>query len=613
MDIFFFYLKTTMLHKKILLLLCAILLFDTSAAGKEKNVVYSVKSKNTVSVEGDIPVGSSATYVQTYNKKFQILKSGSSTLTLTGFDGITIIGITLSMKSNADAGSGSLSVTCGSFTLASIPDSKFNSRDWCGEYPEYYTDINPEVTPYRVGSGETISIVIKASENSLYCKSFSVTYSEELSAVGIPAVSLASGDYIGGQTVRLSLPEDNSASSIRYTTDGTDPSTDDGNFTVVTANTDIHITSPATVKAVATNDAGDRSAIVSRKYNVIVPDKTTQAALAGEYASTTYAMSSDNLQAVAVNAVNGKIVNADKDLEAILYWNIHEIGDSAVIGNGFGQFLNGGNTTAMTLSKWIFKWAVDRENGSWQYSSRTFLYGKTSDGAFHNYASDNISKSGYQADWTKPYSFSDGYVRSGLTSGQLATVCLPCDVAADDFKGARVFEIVGVRKATANMTVNDITSIVIRPVATISAGTPYLMITADTSFVAAYSGEPICEASTATGLVGNLSGAKITVKPSDATHWNYVVYKNQIVKVTDKVSATISDARAYLNLYSVPIFTGNDETAQTISISSDTTDTKEMSATEKAADTYTLNGQKVPPTHSLKGIYIKNGRKYSSK
>lgn len=602
-----------MLPKTILLSLCAILLFAMGAAGKEKTVVYSVKSKNTVSADGDIPVGSTATYIQTCNRKFQILGNGSSTLTLTGFDGMTITGITLSMKSNADAGAGSLSVTCGSFTLASIPDSKFNSRDWCGEYPEYYTDITPETTPCRVGNGETVSIVIKASENSLYCKSFSVTYSEDFSAVGIPTLSLASGDYIGEQTVRLGLPDDNSASRIFYTTDGTDPGADDSNPTEITADTDIHITSPTTIKAVATNDTGDRSAIVSRRYNVIVPDITTRAALASEYSNTVYAMSADNLQAVDVYAVNGKIINADDELKARLYWNIHEIGDSAVIENDLGQFLNGGNTAAMSLGKHIFKWAVEREHGSWQHSNRTFLISKTSGETFGNCASDKINTNGYQTDWTKPYFFSDGYVRSGLASGQLATVCLPCDVAAQDFKGAGIFEIVGVKKATTDMSINDITGIAIRPVTVLSAGTPYLMIASDTSFVAAYCSEPISETVVTTGLVGNLSGAKITVEPSDATHWNYVIYKNQIIKVTDAVSATISDARAYLNLYGVPVYTDNEESAKTIPLSTDITDIKQVSATGKAADTYIVNGLKVPSEQSPKGIYIRNGRKYSAK
>ncbi len=608
-----FFLKTAMLQKTILLSLCAILLFSTRAVGDEHTVIYSVKSKNTVSIGGDVPSGSTATYLQTYSKKFQILERGSSTLTLTGFDGVTITGITLSMKSNAEAGAGSLSVTCGSSTLASIPDSKFNSRDWCGEYPEYYTDITPEVTPYKVGSGDTVVIVIKASENSLYCKSFSVTYSEDSSTVGLPTTSLASGDYIGEQTVRLALPKDKSASSILYTTDGTNPYTEGGSPTVITTDIDVRITSPTTIKVMAANDSGDHSAVISRKYNVIVPDKTTRTALAGEYSNTVYAMSTDNLQAIEVNAVNGKIVNADEALKARLYWNIYETGDSAVIGNDLGRFLNGGNTTEISISKWIFKWAIDWKNNSWQHFNRTFLYCKTFDGTFGNYASNNVNKSGYQTDWTKPYSFSDGYVRSGLSPGQLATICLPHDVAALDFKGAEIFEIVGVAKPTNNMSINDITGIVIRPITVLTAGTPYLMKTTDTSFVAAYSGEISDETTVTMGLVGNLSGTKITVEPSDATHWNYVVYQNKITKVTNSVSATISDARAYLNLYGVPIYTGNDESTITIPISDDTTDIKNISDDSNTTDIYLLNGQRVPSTQPFKGIYIRKGRKYSVK
>lgn len=596
-----------------LLSCCLMLLFCTCVAGNEKTATYSVLTKNTVSASGDIPEGSTATYLQTYNRTYQITKDHSSTLTLTGFDGKTITGITLMMKSNANGGAGSLSVTCGSFTLATIPDSKFNTPNWNGEYTGTFTAITPEMTPHTVGKGEEISIIISASENSLYCNSFSITYSEGLSSVTIPTVSLASGDFIGEQHVWLRLPEDGSASSIHYTTDGSDPSADGSNAVVVDTDTDILVASPTTIKAMATNSSGDRSAVVSRKYNVIIPDKTTRAALTGEYSGTVYAMSSDNMKAVAVTAVNGKVICNDDNLQNKICWNIHETGDSAIIENDLGEFLTGGNTQALSLGNHVFKWAAVHESGSWQYSDRTFLCGTATEGFFDNCPVSTINKGGNQTDWTKACPVSDGHIRSGLSSGQLATVCLPCEVAAGDFRGAGIFEIAGVVKASHDMTVNDITGVVIRPVTALSAGTPYLLIATDSIFVAAYSGEKAEETASATGLVGNLSGEKVAVGASDATHWTYVIHKNSLYKVAGAGSATIANNRAYIDLYGVEEYSGTDRSVQTIPLSASSTGIEPLSATAESTGIYLTNGQRVPADHAVRGVYIRNGKKYTGK
>ncbi len=601
-----------MLLKTITLSCCAMLMFCIGAAGNTKTVTYSVESKNTVSASGDIPEGSAATYAQTYKTKYQITAGHSSSLTLDGFDRMTITGITLLMKSNRSSGAGSLAVTCGTSTLAEIPDSKFDSSDWNGEYPEFYTKITPKLTPYTVASGESVNIVIKATENSLYCQSFTITYSDEFSKVGTPTFSLASGEYIGVQHVTLGFPKDNTASHIMYTTDGSEPSTDNIRTVVTDAETEILVKSPVIIKAVATNSSNDRSATVSRSYNVFLPDKTTRTALACVCDNTTYAMSADDLKAVAIDAVNGMIINADDELASQLSWTVYEAGDSAVIGNDHGQYLSGGDTQSLSLSGRIFKWAAVHENSSWQNSDRTFLFGSTADGNFCNYPIDDIDKGGNQADCTKPYSFAEGYVRSGLHTDQLATVCLPCDVAEHDFCGASVFEIIGVVKSTPNMEVNDITGIAVKPVTQLSAGTPYLMQATNNSFVAAYSGETVTETTPATGLAGNLNDTKVSVEASNATHWIYVVYNNEFRKVTNTISATIAANRAYINLYGVPMYSGNDNSVKTIPLSGSSTRISPLSSADKPTNIYLPNGQKATSVYGIKGIYIVNGRKYKA-
>ena len=69
----------------------------------ESEVTYTVISTTSVSVSGNAPEGSSATYKSTYSSKCQLTAGKSMTLTLSGYDGYKIMGITLSMKSNKNS------------------------------------------------------------------------------------------------------------------------------------------------------------------------------------------------------------------------------------------------------------------------------------------------------------------------------------------------------------------------------------------------------------------------------------------------------------------------------------------------------------------------------
>ena len=138
---------------------------------------YTVASKSSVNVENELE-GTSATYSQTYSTTSQLTAGNSATLTLYGFDGYIITGFVLSMKSNSSKGAGSLAITSGSTTIASIADSKFNTASWNGAWSTTYVDIDvPMNNDYTVGENENITITITASENSLYITSFIVKYS----------------------------------------------------------------------------------------------------------------------------------------------------------------------------------------------------------------------------------------------------------------------------------------------------------------------------------------------------------------------------------------------------------------------------------------------------
>ena len=143
-------------------------------------VVASTSSVTTDESKFTYPENSSATYSATYNSVYQMTKGNSMTLTLKGYDGVTITGIILSMKSNKSSGSGYYSVKVGDKTISSLSSSSsgvaFNTKSFNGEWAQDYVDLFPIVTPATVGSGEDVVITIGATANSLYCRSFTIQY-----------------------------------------------------------------------------------------------------------------------------------------------------------------------------------------------------------------------------------------------------------------------------------------------------------------------------------------------------------------------------------------------------------------------------------------------------
>ena len=147
----------------------------THAWGAE-TVTYTVSSTSAVEISGTAPTGSSAIYNSTYKTAYQLTADNSMTLTLSGYDGCQITGLTLRMRSNASGGAGNMSMKIGSTTVSSISTAKFNTNSWYGSWSTSYVDIAPSVTATTVGDGENVVIIIAATANSLYCQSFTLTY-----------------------------------------------------------------------------------------------------------------------------------------------------------------------------------------------------------------------------------------------------------------------------------------------------------------------------------------------------------------------------------------------------------------------------------------------------
>ena len=144
----------------------------------DNKVTYTVASTSSVTPSG-APGGTSASYSSTYGTLYQLTGGNSMTLTLSGYAGKTIKGLTLDMRSNGSAGAGTFSMVIGSTTVASIA-SATNFNEWYDndsygtDFRKVHVTLSDEVT---VGTGESIVITIAATTNSLYCQGFALCYS----------------------------------------------------------------------------------------------------------------------------------------------------------------------------------------------------------------------------------------------------------------------------------------------------------------------------------------------------------------------------------------------------------------------------------------------------
>ena len=254
--------KQKLLSFKILVSLLMLMGVSANAYSESTAVTYKQKSKTEISsTEGIAPENAVATFSTTYTSNYNQLTAGNSmTYTFTGFDGCTVTGITLSMKSNSSKGAGSLVAKIGETTIALIEDSKFNTANWHGAWSTSYVDIQPNVTPTGVGKGENLVITIAATTNSLYCQSVTLEYEMPESYVEAPTLPETT-NFAGTMTVEIK--NNAQESTIYYTTNGDTPTK---NSTVYSE--PFSISETTTVKAIAIK--GDYcSDIVSTVYTKV--------------------------------------------------------------------------------------------------------------------------------------------------------------------------------------------------------------------------------------------------------------------------------------------------------------------------------------------------------
>lgn len=229
-----------------------------------ESVTYVQTSKSETK-ELSKPDGAKVVFNNTYNGTYntQISEGNRMTYTFCGFDGCTITGITLKMRSNQSSGAGSLDIKVGDASIAKIDNAKFNSPVWYGAWSDNYVDIKPDFigNPQKVGDNEYIVISIAATENSLYCQSVTIDYEIPAGYIESPTLP-ASCSFIESMMVEITNNMD--GATIYYTTDGSLPSVDNGNVYT----TPFTITETTTVKAVAVKEE-DLSDIAEATYTKI--------------------------------------------------------------------------------------------------------------------------------------------------------------------------------------------------------------------------------------------------------------------------------------------------------------------------------------------------------
>ncbi len=138
--------------------------------------VYTPTSKTAIETTGTAPDGSSVTYNNT-SATNQITGGKSATLTLSGYDGAKITGVTLHMRSsNKGNGAGLLDMTVGTTNIAHIDDNTFKVWTNNDSIGTAETDVTLAVVPTVVGTDQDVKIIINASASSLYIFSYTITY-----------------------------------------------------------------------------------------------------------------------------------------------------------------------------------------------------------------------------------------------------------------------------------------------------------------------------------------------------------------------------------------------------------------------------------------------------
>ena len=296
--------------------------------------------------------------------------SGSTTTNMTGENDAALVGLdatewsvvgakgssnnlpglnkdgTIRLYGHADGGN--------TVTVSSLNDATINSitLDLKASNNNIYVQVGDNTITetdgkYTINSSSFVLGNANESTTQVHIKSVKINYVPgEAPAVEKPTFSLAEGTYAGAQKVEIACATE--GATIRYTTDGTEPTAESTEYTAA-----IDITATTTVKAIAIKGE-DKSKVAAATYTIIekIDGGTAAAPLTIAQAKELIDTKDADVLAHADNKVyvKGKISQVDKFNESygsIQYW-ISEDGtttDQFEVYSGLG--LNGAKFTSI--------------------------------------------------------------------------------------------------------------------------------------------------------------------------------------------------------------------------------------------------------------------------
>lgn len=221
----------------------------------------------------DAPTGVTATFNNTYTTKDQLIANNSMTLTISGLaEGTKITGVNLDVHNNKSKGNGTATVKLGDATLGTLSVTGLGAT--------YLSKDIPSFTTGTVAAGQDLVITISATQNSVYCDKFTISYQ---AASGKKATTLSFGDN-ADKTFTLNATEGTTFTNAATLTPAIDGaiisySSDNENIAVVDTKGEVRVVTDkegtATITATyAGNDEYD-AATASYKITVVDPSKTT--------------------------------------------------------------------------------------------------------------------------------------------------------------------------------------------------------------------------------------------------------------------------------------------------------------------------------------------------
>lgn len=231
---------------------------------------------------------------------------------------IRVTEIKIEPKSADDIAAPTLSLEAGTYTSAqtltitaeegrTIYYTTDNTNPANSETSIEYTD------PIEVNTSMTVKAV--ASDGTNYSASVSAAYVIKPVA---PVIDPNGGEYSGSQAVTITQAD---GVNIYYTTDGTEPSDESNQY-----NEAFDITENVTVKAVAIDEFGNKSDVVSAIFkNIDNPTFYEETVLNNAFFGTSYSGAGANAEAVSTGSVGLVTVVYDKGTSSNKYINDEQI------------------------------------------------------------------------------------------------------------------------------------------------------------------------------------------------------------------------------------------------------------------------------------------------